>query len=237
MFDVITKAEYFAALDDDAILEPLNAVTQNKAGMKHVQDAWMLTQVLGFQNQRIVEVGGGYSRILRCLDPSNTMVNLDKLLGKDGGPKDPPEIAGVTNIRANLGEAHPDLADDSFDCVFSISVMEHIPAEAYPDYWADHFRILKPGGRGYHAIDIYIGDDPSGQVEERVQMYLDTLTTAGLKLVGDNTLPRPLIFRSRYASHADYSMWNWNKRAPAIAARRATHQCVSLKLVIEKPVG
>lgn len=235
MFDVITKTEYFAALDDEAILEPLNAVTQNKFGMKHVQDAWILTQMLGLKGQRVLEVGGGHSRILRCLDPSNTRVNLDKLLGKDGGPKDPPETEGVAYVRANLGEFHPDLEDGSFDYVFSISVMEHIPAEAYPNYWADHVRVLKPGGVGLHAIDIYIGDERHGQVEERVQMYLDDLSRAGLELIGENTLPRPLVFSAAYASHSDYSMWNWNKRAPALAARRAVHQCVSLKLAVRKP--
>jgi hypothetical protein len=234
MMDVINKAEYFAAMDDEALFERLKVVSRDHWAMKHVQDAWVLSQTLNLKNKRILEVGGGHSRFFRCLDPSNDMINLDKLLGLDGGPKDPPAIPGVTNIRGNLGEFRPELEENTFDYLVSISVMEHIPGAAYPDYWLDHARLLKPGGIGIHAIDCYITDVMDPQVEKRLDTYLSNIEAAGLRLVGPNTLPRPLVFLSSYASNADYGMWRWNQQAPKLTAKRSTHQCVSLKLVVTK---
>lgn len=234
MLDVISKADYFAALDDADLNQKLRAVSRDNWGMKHVQDAWVLSKLIGVTGKSILEVGGGHTRLMRCLDASNRMVNLDKLEGLDGGPKAPPPVVGVENVVANLGDFHPDVKDGSFDYVVSISVMEHIPATAYPAYWEDHARVLKRGGAGIHAIDVYITDEQDDAVEARLSMYLDTLTASGLRLSERSALPRPLTFQSSYASCADYCMWMWNNQAPSLKPRRSTHQCVSLKLVVTR---
>lgn len=236
MLDVISKADYFDALNREDLHARLREVSphQSQLNMKHVQDAWILLQLLDVRSKRILEVGGGHSRVLRCLDPSNERVNLDRLEGRDGGPKAPPKTAGVRNILARLGEFSDELEAGYFDIVTSISVMEHIPVEAYPAYWQDHARIMKAGGVGYHAVDVYLTDHSEAVTEARIDMYLNTLAAAGLRLAGPNTLERPLQFRSTYASNTDYCMWIWNRIAPSSSARRFSHQCVSLRLVVTK---
>lgn len=233
MLDVISKADYFSARNDPELEAHLHRVSRDHWGMKHIQDAWALTQLLPVRDSRILEVGGGHSRVLRCLDASNEMVNLDKLEGKDGGPTGRTAAADYTVVNANMGEFHPDIKDNSFDRIFSISVMEHIPGPAYDAFWEDHARALKPGGLGIHAIDVYITDEADPQVEKRLESYR-AFEKAGLRLVGEDALPRPLIFRSHFGSCSDYVMAMWNKQAPKLAHRRESYQCVSLKLMVTK---
>lgn len=237
MLDVISKSEFFDALNDEALETRLTKVTRVIGGMKHIQDAWMLSHVMALRNARVLDVGGGDSRVLKCMDPSNERIILDRLEGKDGGPKDPPPIPGVVNVRGNLGDHVPELEPASFDRIISISVMEHIPEEAYASYWRDHARLLKPDGLGLHAIDAYIGDEPYEWTEKRLDIYTRDIEAAGLRLVGADNIPRPLLFRSWHASNSDHCMWRWNKQAPSLSHIRPTHQCVSLKLVVARNPG
>lgn len=85
-----------------------------------------------------------------------------KFQGEGGGPTDEQEVPGVRNISAYLGERSSELAPDSFDIIFSISVVEHVGGqEALDAFHGDQLRILKPGGIFMHAIDIYLEDDPA----------------------------------------------------------------------------
>ena len=44
--------------------------------------------------------------------------------------------------------------DNTFDCVYSCAVLEHVRAGILPEYIRDIRRILKPGGYSIHEIDI-----------------------------------------------------------------------------------
>jgi SAM-dependent methyltransferase len=64
----------------------------------------------------------------------------------------------VRFIKAFLEEAG--LAENSMDRVFSVSVIEHIPAEAVPGLMREVRRILKPGGRFVATIDLFLDVAP-----------------------------------------------------------------------------
>jgi SAM-dependent methyltransferase len=60
----------------------------------------------------------------------------------------------VQYILEPMGFFSEKFPDAYFDCVFSVSTLEHIPPNLWVDVIKDMNRILKPGGRQLHAIDI-----------------------------------------------------------------------------------
>src|SRR3546814_20583165 len=86
-----------------------------------------------------------------------------------------------------------DLPDDYFDVVFSISVLEHVPAAAIDGFWKDHARILKPGAVAYHAVDFYLGDKPNDENERRLNSYVSALESRGLEFLVKEAMERPAV--------------------------------------------
>ena len=97
---------------------------------------------------RMLDVGGGMSRVLNFLCKTHECWNIDKLEGLGSGPKD----IGQTPyrfVRDYMGNFNPELPDNYFDFVFSISALEHVPQDnpAFFDQIIDDIdRVLKPGG-------------------------------------------------------------------------------------------
>ena len=78
----------------------------------------------------------------------------------------------VTLINSFLEKA--DLADDSFDRVFSISTLEHIPAPECYELAAGLARVLKPGGRMVLTIDLFLNLEPfTDRTQNRYGTNLD----------------------------------------------------------------
>lgn len=235
MFDVIRKTDYWQALDDQQVFASLGGFTLKALdGLKHIQDAWTLHQLIPVRDLRVIEIGGGASRVLPALDPSNERWNLDEFLGDGNGVTAPVELDGCRLLRKKLGDFSPELPNGYFDLAFSISVMEHIPAEALPAFFADHNRILKPGGMAYHTIDIYTGDECRTELEDRIDLYLDNILASGFVFVEPPALARPAHFRCDMASNSDWGMWRWNKNVPALQDMRRTSQSVSLAAIFRK---
>lgn len=105
---------------------------------------------------RLLEVGGGYSRVLARLADEHECWNVDRFEGLGAGPTDVPQ-AGYRIVRDYMGTFNPLLPDGYFDLVFSISVLEHVPNEA-PEQQAavlrDMQRVTKPGGLNLHLVDV-----------------------------------------------------------------------------------
>lgn len=111
------------------------------------------------QGGRLLEIGGGQSRILNIFKDRYECWNLDKFEGVGNGPKGKPASSiGYTWVEAYAGEFHKDLPDGYFDLVFSISVLEHIPRDnkIYDDIIADCNRVLKSGAYSIHLLDIVL---------------------------------------------------------------------------------
>lgn len=237
MLDFITKQQYWSNLEDPKVSAQLDRTHRKTICLKHIQDAWILAQIGTTKGQRIIEIGGGFGRVLRTLDESNERWNLDIAdgPGRTTGEQKrsmPPEY---NMVHALLGEFSQELPESYFNLIFSISVMEHIPVNAMPSFWKDHARIMQSGARAYHAIDFYLGDETLPPNEARLDSYFEGIEQAGLVLIDDAKLQRPAIFRSRYASNPDFVMHEWNSRAPSLAKHRAVRQSVSLGLGLRKP--
>jgi SAM-dependent methyltransferase len=60
---------------------------------------------------------------------------------------------GVITYRAPCDAAATGLPDATFDCVFSNSVLEHIPRDVIAECFTEGRRILKPSGIAFHSVN------------------------------------------------------------------------------------
>jgi SAM-dependent methyltransferase len=230
MLDVIHKADYFRWYEK-------NYVDKRAHHLKAIQDAWVLSELHGSRNLRIAEIGGGDSRVLEHLKKHNEVWNVDKFEGVGNGPTKMQRSPGIRYAPVYLGDFDPSLPDGYFDIVFSISVVEHIGDDALPNLFKDASRILKPGGRLLHAIDIYVYDKPRNL--RRVALYRDVPRqhTPQLRWEATPAIDENLSFSCAYASNSDLQLASWNRVAPRLRQTREVTQNVSIKAAWRKDAG
>lgn len=219
MFDIITKSEYWSWLD-------AGIIASNGSDLKHIQDAFILSRLNGCRGKRILELGGGQSRILHKLKRDNECWNVDRFEGQGNGPRAVQEIDGVNTVVAFMGDFDRRIPSDYFDYVISVSVVEHIPPDAIENVFLDCARVLKPGGEVYHAIDLYLFDTPagsSGLISRYRKEYL------GLYFIEPPAIDETVSFKCHYASNPDSELYRWNKVAPHMNAVRIRAQSASIK--------
>lgn len=197
--------------------------------LKSIQDLAVYTHLREYRGANIAEIGGGASRLLETLAKNNDCYNIDKFEGDGGGPSGEVAIRGVQTVRTFLGEQSPLLRSSFFDVVFSISVVEHVPTENLPAFFADGLRILKPGGLWIHAIDMYLEDEPAGHHKVRYDAYRNWLRSEQLEPTGPIN-DGPLAFSCDMATNPDNIMYRWGRIAPALTPLRQKAQSVSLLL-------
>ena len=227
MFDIVRKAEYFDLLSD-------GFADQKDHTLKGIQDGWALKQLSGTTGKRILEVGGGNSRVLPKLK-ENQLWNVEKFEGVGNGPTSAQIVDGVTVIPAFMGEFHPDIPE--VDIIFSISVVEHIPFPQYAAAFSDMARCLKPGGTMYHAVDLPLADEPLPVAKQRIQLLLDTVTDNNLTWRVPPAIAPDLTFSCDMATNSDLTMWIWSRISEASRASGPTVQIVTIKMIADKPLN
>lgn len=107
------------------------------------------------KGSKILEVGGGESRILEYFKNDYECWNLDEFKGLGNGPLDY-KTDGINTVYDLAGNFNPELKFEYFDLVFSISALEHSPVndfDTYRNILIDMNRVLKKGGYSLHTID------------------------------------------------------------------------------------
>jgi len=118
---------------------------------------------------KVLQIGGGYSRILSFFKDETEGWNLDKCEGIGNGPTKLPQDQGYTFLPAYIGSFDKRLPDAYFDLVFSISVVEHINEgdDVLQNILNDIDRVLKPGGYSVHCIDCRFPPKRSPSIDNR----------------------------------------------------------------------
>ena len=130
-----------------------SAAERDAAGAAGLEDwkiaarADFLTRLRAEGKRTLLEIGAGpghFSAYFRdagldvvCTDLSPAMVRLARAKGLD---------ARVMDFR------HLDFSDASFDAVFALNCLLHVPAAALPDVLAEVWRVLQPNGLFYYGV-------------------------------------------------------------------------------------
>ncbi|UCH94960.1 MAG: class I SAM-dependent methyltransferase [Candidatus Aminicenantes bacterium] len=129
----------------------------DQCSLKNYQDLLVFSFIKQFvpEGSRLLDVGGGNSRIIKHFKKKYQCWNVDKLEGRGNGPK---RIFkwGFRLVKDYIGNFNPALPDNYFDFVFSISALEHVPGQdpiLFKNILDDLNRVLKPGGYSLHCFD------------------------------------------------------------------------------------
>lgn len=160
---------------------------------------------------------------------------IDEYKGEGGGPKSRPNINGVEFINCVVGNSEGHIKDESFDIVFSVSVVEHVPSDQLEKFFRDCRRILKPGGLLVHLIDVYAedGEDGNSQLWERAKYYLAPFHAGVFAPTGELEFQSAadLKFRTSFATNPDNIMRDWNVASPTLVEKRKLAQSCSFEMV------
>jgi glycosyltransferase involved in cell wall biosynthesis/2-polyprenyl-3-methyl-5-hydroxy-6-metoxy-1,4-benzoquinol methylase len=152
------RLSYATARDycDSADQLPLLATANED--MKDVQRPWMLKAILGTvpPGSRLLEIGAGEPIVADLLARLGYDVTvIDPYDGRDGGPAEFEAMrAAYPRVRIVRGLfPHDATEQERFDCIYSISVLEHLPIGAIDEVCAQIRRLARDGGHTIHAID------------------------------------------------------------------------------------
>ena len=112
----------------------------------------------------LLEIGAGEPYVAHVLSLLGYKVTVvDPYDGSGRGPTEFGYYAGkyphVTIIRSLFSKDLPEIPANSFDCIYSISVLEHIHPPALSDVFAGIGQYLKPDGHSLHLIDHVLEGD------------------------------------------------------------------------------
>ncbi len=229
MLDIISKNEYWETLD-------LQLISRNHHSLKNVQDGFILRNTYLMNNKKILEIGGGDSRVIQKLSQKNECWMLDKFEGNANGLIGVPSLEKVKIVKDFMGSFNPEVPDNYFDCVFSISVIEHVPVSELKSFFTDCARVLKPGGRMLHAIDINITDKELNHKHLQVEEYLKILNNSDfpLKFVEPPKIDEYVSYKCTYASNPNNQMYSWIQINPKSKEMRSKFEGVSIKMEMIK---
>lgn len=128
-----------------------HGVDPDTCDLKVIQDLVIIHFIFGNVRlgARLLEVGGGpYSRVIQLLKSHYEIWNIDENL--DDNARD------YRSVRGLLGDMNPKLPSDYFDCIFSISALEHVhnDLDTFKRVCLDADRVLKAGGFSIHSFDV-----------------------------------------------------------------------------------
>jgi hypothetical protein len=128
--------------------------------LKDFERPWTVKAVLGLcrPGSRLLEIGAGEPLVAQMLAELGYDVTVvDPYDGSSGGPTEHDEYRRIyTDVkihRARFSSDLPDLKKKSFDCIYSISVLEHISDQALAAIFDGMQTFLKRKGVSLHSID------------------------------------------------------------------------------------
>jgi glycosyltransferase involved in cell wall biosynthesis/SAM-dependent methyltransferase len=177
----IPRVGYATVRDYADSCDHLPSLATLSGDLKDVQRPWTVKAILSTvqPQSRLLEIGAGEPHVASLLkDFGYDAWVIDPYDGRDGGPSDFGAIRdtypGVRFVQGLFPDALDDALVGTFDCIYSISVLEHIPFDRVVELCSAMERFLRPGGVLIHAIDhVHLG---RGDEAHRSQLGLITRT-------------------------------------------------------------
>jgi SAM-dependent methyltransferase len=166
----------------------------------------------------LLEIGAGQPLVAACLaELGYQVIVVDPYDGSGGGPTEFDRFVqlypSVQILRRTFQAELPELAKQTFDGIYSISVLEHIPAPELAAIINAISSYLRPGGWVFHSIDCVIeGASAAYHIEQckRITAHHNTLMEGMAVDTGDIV---KLFERARhdletcYLSAAGHNLW------------------------------
>jgi SAM-dependent methyltransferase len=166
--------------------------------LKDSQRPWMLKAILSRvpRGGRLLEIGAGEPFVADLLERLGYEVTIvDPYDGSGNGPQEyqafRKQCPDIEFVRGQFTDKTTGFSERSFDGIYSISVLEHIPDEVLPGVFGGLRKFLKPGGVTLHAIDhVHKGAGDRAHLEKlRLMMSAFGLPLQGLdKMLAEMTL-------------------------------------------------
>src|SRR3954471_17115569 len=143
--------------------DELPQITPVDGDLKNVQRPWAVKSILANvpPPARLLEIGGGEPIVCGLLSELGYETTLvDPYDGFANGPTDYQryleQYPDVKIVREYFRPGLPGLAPQSFDAIFSISVLEHIPPDALTSCFDAIAEFLSPTGASIHCFDFIL---------------------------------------------------------------------------------
>ena len=140
--------------------EHLRPLATAQGDLKDAQRPWAVKAVLSNvpRGGRVLEIGAGQPFVADVLARCGYDVwVVDPYDGSGNGPVEferfRSESPAVTFVRDEFSDRLEAIAPSTFDCVYSISVLEHIDENGLDGVVAGMRRAMKPTGMSIHAVD------------------------------------------------------------------------------------
>lgn len=152
------RLSYATVRDYCDSVDHLPPVATASRDLKDAQRPWVLKAILGSvrPGSRLLEIGAGEPIVANLLAQLGYDVAVvDPYDGRDRGPAEFEAMrAAYPRVRMLRGLFPRDVpADDRYDCVYSISVLEHLRPDAIEEVSDGIRRFAQEGGCTIHAID------------------------------------------------------------------------------------
>ncbi len=153
----ISHYKIFHELKCDQDLYGKELYGNEDSSLKSYQHCLVLSFIRSFipVGSRILDVGGGTSRISNLLQNEYECWIIDKFEGCGNGPITTPK-GNFKIVKDYIGNFNTELPDYYFDLVFSVSVLEHVPEDE--NVWKrirdDIRRVMIRNGYSIHCIDV-----------------------------------------------------------------------------------
>lgn len=176
--ETTTGSSYATVRDFCESVDELPHIAALDGDLKNVQRPWAAKAVLAAvaPPARLLEIGGGEPIISGFLSELGYDVTLvDPYGGFGNGPTDyqryVEKYPHVKIVREYFQPGLAGLRPQSFDTIFSVSVLEHIPADSLRACFDGIAEFLVPGGASIHCFDFILhgnGDAHDFQHAQRI---------------------------------------------------------------------
>jgi hypothetical protein len=230
-----TVRDFCESVDELPQIAPLDG------DLKNVQRPWAAKAILANvpPPARLLEIGGGEPIVSGFLSELGYDVTLvDPYDGFGNGPTDyqryVEQFPHVKIVREYFRPGLPGLAPHSFDAIFSISVLEHIPPDSLPACFDAVAEFLSPTGVSIHCFDFILqghGDAHDLVVAQRILAEQKRVTGAPDDLPFDELLQRLRAdVETFFLSPQGHHRWRRGQAYPVFPFRKV----VSLQTVARR---